>query len=233
MCDACFRIGVSRRSALLGAGALAATSLVGSAHAQPARAAETPDAALKLLMDGNARYAANELRERDFSAGRASRAAGQAPFAAILGCADSRVSPELTFDQPPGDLFVVRVAGNFVTNYGLGSLEYGAAVLGTKLIMVLGHTSCGAVKATVEAIQKGTKFPGQISELVRSMKPGIEPALKQAGDDLEQRAIISNVRYNVQQLKKAKPIIASMVTKGQIQVVGAVYTLATGKVTLV
>ncbi len=84
---------------------------------------------------------------------RAALAQGQAPFAAVLGCADSRVAPELAFDQAPGDLFVVRVAGNFVTPDGLGSLEFGAAVLGTKLILVLGHTSCGAVNATVEALQ--------------------------------------------------------------------------------
>src|SRR5262245_34795452 len=167
MCDACFCNCVSRRGALIGAGSLFVASLVSAARAQPVRAADTPDAALKLLVEGNARYVANEPREGDFSAGRASRSAGQAPFAAILGCADSRVSPELAFDQSPGDLFVVRVAGNFVTDSGLGSLEYGAAVLGTKLIMVLGHTSCGAVKATVEAIQMGTRFPGHISGLVR------------------------------------------------------------------
>src|ERR1700674_2019193 len=133
---------------------------------------------------------ANQPRECDFSAGRASRAQGQAPFAAVLGCADSRVAPELAFDQNPGGLFVVRVAGNFVTTDGLGSLEFGAAVLGTKLIMVLGHSSCGAVDATVVALQKGNDLPGHIADLVRAMKPGIEPALKQPGDDLRQRAIV-------------------------------------------
>ena len=117
---------------------MAAAPFAGVAQAQPARAAETPDAALKLLVEGNARYASNQMKERDFSAGRAARASGQAPFAAILGCADSRVAPELAFDQAPGDLFVVRVAGNFMTPDGLASLEYGAAVLGTKVIMVLG-----------------------------------------------------------------------------------------------
>lgn len=235
MCHACLDNALSRRSLMrAGAGLLAvAASGIGQATAQPVSAAATPKAALDLLVEGNARYVGNQPRERDFSAGRASRVKGQAPFAAILGCADSRVAPELAFDQNPGDLFVVRVAGNFVTTDGLGSLEYGAAVLGTKLILVLGHTSCGAIKATVEALQKGNKLPGHIADLVRAMKPGVEPALKQPGDDLERRAVIANVRHNVQRLKSAKPILTAMVQKKEIDVVGGVYELETGKVTLV
>ena len=234
MCNACLDAGLSRRNLVLaGVGLLAAASLGGMAQAQPVAAANTSDAALNLLIEGNARYVANQPRERDFSAGRASRSQGQAPFAAILGCADSRVAPELAFDQGPGDLFVVRVAGNFVTPDGLASLEFGAAVLGTKLIMVLGHSNCGAVKATVTALQKGNTLPGHIADLVRAMKPGIEPVLKQSGDDLEQRAVIANVRYNVQGLQQAKPILAEMVAKNEVRVVGAIYDLATGKVSLV
>ena len=234
MCNACLAAGLSRR-VMLGAGlaAVAAAPLAAVAQAQPARAAETPEAALKLLVDGNARYVSNQMNERDFSAGRVARTRGQAPFAAILGCADSRVAPELAFDQAPGDLFVVRVAGNFVTTDGLGSLEYGAAVLGTKVIMVLGHTSCGAVNATVDALQKGNTLPGHIADLVRAMKPGIEPVLKQPGDDLYQRASVANVRYNVQRLLEAKPILADMVAAKKLSVVGGVYDLATGKVTMV
>jgi carbonic anhydrase len=234
MCNACLAAGLSRR-AMLGAGlaAMAVAPLAGVAQAQPVRAAETPDAALKLLVDGNARYVSNQMTERDFSASRASRAQGQKPFAAILGCADSRVAPELAFDQAPGDLFVVRVAGNFVTTEGLASLEYGAAVLGTKAIMVLGHTSCGAVDATVEALQKGNTLPGHIADLVRSMKPGIEPVLKQPGPDLNQRAVIANVRSNVRHLIEAQPILAEMVTAKKLKVVGGVYDIATGKVTMV
>lgn len=234
MCNACLAVGLSRR-VMLGGGlaAIAAAPLANVAQAQPARAAETPEAALKLLVDGNARYVSNKMNERDFSANRAARTRGQAPFAAILGCADSRVAPELAFDQAPGDLFVVRVAGNFVTTEGLASLEFGAAVLGTKVIMVLGHTSCGAVNATVDALQKGNNLPGHIADLVRAMKPGVEPALKQSGDDLYQRAVVANVRYNVQQLLAAKPILADMVAAKKLSVVGAVYDLATGKVTQV
>jgi len=234
MCNACLAAGLSRR-VMLGTGlaAMATAPLAGIAQAQPARAADTPDAALKLLVDGNARYVSNQMKERDFSAGRAARTLGQAPFAAILGCADSRVAPELAFDQAPGDLFVVRVAGNFMTPDGLASLEYGAAVLGTKVIMVLGHTNCGAINATVAALQKGNDLPGHIGDLVRAMKPGVEPALKQPGDDLAQRAVLANVRWNVQRLIEAKPILADMVTAKKLSVVGGVYDLASGKVTLV
>jgi carbonic anhydrase len=189
MCSSCSKVGLSRRSLLLSGAALAAVPLfVNAAKAQPVSAADTPDAALKLLTEGNERYVANQPRERDFSAGRASRALGQAPFAAVLSCADSRIAPELAFDQGPGDLFVVRVAGNFVTTDGLASLEFGAAVLGTKLIMVLGHSSCGAVNATIAALQKGNELPGHIADLVRAMKPGIEGELKQDGQNLEERA---------------------------------------------
>ena len=231
MCDACMARDLSRRTLLLAGAALAAAP-ISMAQAQPVAAADTPDAALKLLIEGNERYVSNQPRERDFSAGRASRTLGQAPFAAILGCADSRISPELAFDQGPGDLFVVRVAGNFVTTDGLGSLEFGAAVLGTKLIMVLGHSSCGAVNATVTALQKGNKLPGHIADLVRAMKPGIESVVKQSSPDLEQRAVVANVRHNVERLQQATPILAELVAKKKLRVVGAVYDLGTGKVSL-
>ena len=234
MCEACPEVGVSRRALMrVSAGVLAFAPLMGEALAQPARKADTPEAALNLLLSGNERYVANKLNERDFSATRVARSQGQAPFAAILGCADSRVAPELAFDQGPGDLFVVRVAGNFVTSDGLASLEFGAAVLGTKVIVVLGHSSCGAVDATVSALQKGNDLPGHIADLVRTMKPGVEPALKQTGDDLAQRAVVANVRYNVQRLQQEKPILADMVASGKLRVVGAVYDLATGKVSVV
>jgi carbonic anhydrase len=234
MCDH-HETGMGRRSAMLAsaAGLLAAAPFVRSAKAQPVRAVNTPDEALQMLIDGNARYVAGKPREQDFSAGRASRAQGQAPFASILGCADSRVAPELAFDQGPGDLFVVRVAGNFVTPDGLGSLEFGSAVLGTKVIMVLGHTSCGAVKATVAALQNGNTLPGHIADLVRAMKPGVLPALKHPSANLEAEATIANVRYNVERLKTAKPILAELIAKGQLRVVGGVYDLATGKITRV
>jgi carbonic anhydrase len=160
MCSSCSKVGLSRRSLLLRGAALAAVPLVvNSAKAQPVSVADTPDAALKLLTEGNERYVANQPRERDFSAGRASRALGQAPFAAVLSCADSRIAPELAFDQGPGDLFVVRVAGNFVTTDGLASLEFGAAVLGTKLIMVLGLAVVARSMQLSWRFRKATSYP--------------------------------------------------------------------------
>lgn len=239
MCDNCFDGSLHRRQMLGGSLALAGLALFGgallptAAHAQATRAAETPDEALKLLAEGNERYVANKPRERDFSANRVNTAAGQAPFASVLGCADSRVAPELAFDQRPGDLFVVRIAGNFVTDEGLGSLEFGSAVLGSKLILVLGHSRCGAVEATVEALQKGNQLPGHIAGLVTAMKPGIEATVAKGGADLVTAATIANVRYNVSQLEKASPILSDLIAKKQLRIVGGVYDLATGKVELV
>jgi carbonic anhydrase len=214
--------------------ALIATTAASAAQAQGTASPATPAAALQALMEGNARYAAGQPRERDFSARRAALAQGQAPFAAVLGCADSRVAPELAFDQSPGDLFVVRVAGNFVTSEGLGSLEFGSAVLGTKLILVLGHTSCGAVNATVDALRQGSNaLPGSIARLVNAMKPGIEPVMSQPGDDLTRRALVANVRHNVRALETATPILADLVSRGALAVKGGIYDLATGRVELV
>ncbi len=235
MCDVCVTTnGLARRRMMLSAaGLLAAASMPWRARAEPVRAAETPDAALALLREGNARYAANTPQERDFSAGRANREKGQKPFAAILSCADSRVAPELAFDQGPGDLFVVRVAGNFVTTEGLGSLEFGAAVLGTPLILVLGHNKCGAVNATIEALQKGNNLPGHIADLVEAMKPGIAPIVREGGDDLAARAVIANVKYNVERLRTATPILSDLVTRDKLRIVGGVYGLSTGIVEIV
>lgn len=236
MCNLC----VSRRGLFsigLGLSAFAATAGAASmtpAWAQPARSADTPDTALARLVEGNARYVSGQLSERDFSAGRAARAQGQAPFASILSCADSRVAPELAFDQGPGELFVVRVAGNFVTTEGLGSLEFGAAVLGTKVIMVLGHTRCGAINATVDALQKGNNnLPGHIAGLVTAMKPGIEPVIQAAGADMQQRAVVANIQAQVRRLQTGKSMLAAMVADKKLRVVGAFYDLPTGKVVMV
>ena len=239
MCHVCEASSLNRRgffTAGLGAFALSASACTSAplqAQSPPARSADTPDAAFARLMEGNGRYVSGQLNQRDFSAARAARSQGQAPFAAVLGCADSRVSPELVFDQGPGEVFVVRVAGNFVTPEGLGSLEFGAAVLGTKVIMVLGHTSCGAVDATVAALQKANSLPGHIAGLVTAMKPGIEPVLRTTGPGLEQRAVVANVQANVRRLQTEKPILGEMVSSGKLRVVGAYYDLPTGKVILV
>lgn len=223
------------RRGFLAAGAATAlsTGFAWPAAAQtPPPNAIAPDAALKRLLDGNARYTANAPEQKDYSAGRAARASAQYPFAAILSCADSRVAPELAFDQGPGELFVVRLAGNFVNDDGLASLEYGAKFLGTPLIMVLGHSNCGAVDAAIKVLKDNVKLPGHLPELVRSIKPAVETAKAQKPANLLDAAIAANVALNVTRLKTAKPILSGLVADKKVQVVGAVYDLATGKVSL-
>jgi len=189
-----------------------------------------PSEALSRLLQGNNRYVANAPSNKDYSAGRAARVTAQYPIAAILGCADSRVSPELAFDQGPGDLFVVRVAGNFVNDDGLASLEYGVKFLGVPLIMVLGHTGCGAVSATVKAIREHVVLPGHLPELVQAIRPALEIARAHGHGDLVADTTIENVRLNANRLRVSKPLIGEYVRAGKVQVVGAIYDLASGKV---
>lgn len=241
MCEVCdTRFRLSRRR-LLGGGFALAGMAAGAglaplpAFAQatsPAPNAIAPDAALSRILEGNARYAANTAANKDFSAGRAARAQAQYPIAAVVSCSDARVAPELAFDQGPGELFVVRVAGNFINNDGLASLEYGIKFLGAPLIVVLGHSGCGAVSATIKVIQDRTKLPGHLPELVRAMKPGIEMAIKRKPQDLLAEATHENVRYNVERLLAAKPVIKEFVSAGKVKVVGGVYDIASGKVNM-
>jgi carbonic anhydrase len=198
----------------------------------PPQNAITPTEALTRIMAGNARYAANQPTTKDYSAGRAARAVAQYPVAAILSCADSRVSPELIFDQGPGDLFACRVAGNYVNIDNLASLEYGVAVLGAPMIMVLGHTNCGAVSAVVKNTEKSTPLPGHIFMLVDALQPGVEKAIAEGGEHVLDHAIEANVRFSVERLRRAQPILAQRVKEKKLEIVGAVYQLATGKVKL-
>jgi carbonic anhydrase len=233
---------VSRRN-FLKTGALAALvpSSIGAALAADSRApgaAPPPNAipfgeAMKRLMDGNARYAANTPNERDFSSGRAARAQVQYPIAAILSCADSRVSPELAFDQGPGDLFVVRVAGNIVNTDVLASLEYGVHFLGAPLVMVLGHTGCGAVEAAIKVLKTRTVLPGHLPALVTAIKPAVIVAQKTQSGNLLDNAAAENVRRQVAALKRSPPVIQKNYTGKRIDIVGAMYDLQTGKVTMV
>ncbi|GGA29182.1 carbonic anhydrase [Dyella nitratireducens] len=202
------------------------------ADASPPQNAITPDAALRRLMQGNARYAANQLDAKDFSSGRAARAKAQYPIAAILGCADSRVAPELVFDQGPGDIFVIRIAGNYLSGDGLASLEYAVGVLKTPLIMVLGHAECGAVKATIHEMEQPAPLPGHIWDIVDAVRPGVTKAVEAGGDHVLANAIGANVDYNVSRIASAQPVISEAVRSGSVKVVGAVYELATGKVLL-
>ena len=214
---------------LFAAGALAPL-LAWGADAAPPQNAITSDAALRRLLDGNARYAANKLDAKDFSVGRAARAKAQYPIAAILSCADSRVAPELVFDQGPGDLFVIRIAGNYLSSDGLASLEYAVGVLNVPIIMVLGHTECGAIKATISEIKQPAPLPGHIWDIVDAVRPGIAKAVEAGGTTVLGNAIDANVDYNVLRVTAAQPVLSEAVQHGRLRVVGAVYELATGKV---
>jgi carbonic anhydrase len=192
-----------------------------------------PEEALKRLTDGNGRYVANNPDNKDFSAGRAARAQAQYPIAAIVSCADARVAPELVFDQAPGELFVVRVAGNFVNDDGLASLEYGLKFLGIPLVVVLGHSGCGAVSATIKVIKEKAKLPGHLPELIAALKPGVEAAIAKKPQDLVAEATAENVRYNVKRLTAAKPIVGPLAAAGKVKIVGGIYDIGSGKVSLI
>ncbi|MEO8751443.1 MAG: carbonic anhydrase [Casimicrobiaceae bacterium] len=246
MCNICGDLqhdpAASRRSFLKAGAALAVTQMVAgtSFAADPPKpgAAPPPNAiapadALKRIMEGNARYAANNPTERDFSAGRAARSQAQYPIATILGCADSRVVPDLVFDQSPGDLFVCRVAGNIVTTNLLASMEYGYQFLGSPLIMVLGHSSCGAVDAAIKVAVSNAKLPGHLPELIRTIKPSVALAEKMTTGTLLDNTIIENVRQQVARLKTSGPIVQKAYRDKKLEIVGGVYDIATGKITLV
>ena len=233
--------GTSRRE-VLRVGAVAAIAALGGVAwaADPPKpgAAPPPNAippadAMKRLLEGNARYAANAPKESDYSVGRAARAQAQYPFAAILSCADSRVAPELLFDQGPGELFVVRVAGNFVNPDLLASLEYGVQFLGVPFIFVLGHSKCGAIDATIKVLNTKAALPGHLPGLVATLKPAVIAAEKSKSGDLLDNAIATNVRHQVANLKAAKPVIAKFYAEKKIDIAGGVYDLATGKITQV
>jgi carbonic anhydrase len=244
MCDLCGDLehdaNVSRRR-FLGAGAVAIATLSGVARAaDPPKPGSAPPAnaippadALKRIMEGNARYAANNPTERDFSAKRAQLAQAQYPIASILSCADSRVVPDLVFDQSPGDLFVCRVAGNIMTTNLLASLEYGVQFLGSPLILVLGHSSCGAVDAALKVVKSNAQLPGHLPELITAIKPAAISAAKMAPNDMLNYAIADNVRRQVARLKSAAPVVAKAYREHKIDIAGGVYDIATGKVTLV
>lgn len=210
----------------------ATAAVVGSALGWPAAAAAetrsepgeppvTPDRAWTRLREGNARFAEGRAQgPRRDGARRDAVADVQKPFAALLGCADSRVPIELVFDQGIGDLFVVRVAGNIVTPEELASLEFGTVVLGAQLIVVLGHSGCGALQAALAA----RSVPGQIGALYQYLRPAVE-----AGGTLEE-AVRANVRIQAELAATASPAIAERVRAGTVRVVGAVYDLASGRV---
>lgn len=220
----------NRRSFLLStAGMVAGSLLPAPAPAANEKAPMSPSDALKNLLAGNERFAAGKPRSRAVIGRIRELAGGQTPFATILACSDSRVPVEILFDHDPGDIFVVRIAGNFVSDAALGSIEYATAVLKSPLVMVLGHTSCGAVKAGMDFVKTGKTLPGHMQTLAAAVAPAAKASEHEHGDWWH-NAVRENVKMGVQHLKESKPIMQPALASHTIEVVGGVYDLSTGKV---
>lgn len=181
---------------------------------------------LKKLMDGNRRFVSETYDRGDIGpARRAEISKGQRPFAVIVDCSDSRVVPEFIFDQGLGDLFVIRTAGNIVDDIAIGSVEYAVKHLGVRLVLVLGHDDCGAVKATVA----GGKAEGHIDAILQAIRPAVAVAMQKPGNLLD-NAIAQNVDMVINRLQSAQPILAQALQTGDVRIVGGVYHLKDGSV---
>ncbi len=196
---------------------------------QESQAAMTPDKALNRLKAGNARFVSNTMKKRDWSAKVMATASGQFPFAAILACMDSRAPIEIVFDQGVGDVFVVRIAGNIVNNDELGSLEY-AAKVGSKLVVVLGHTGCGAVKGAIDDAKLGN-----LTGLLAKIRPAVAAAsCSNSNDDTcVTKVAVKNVLQSMKEIREGSPYLKKYLDEGKVELVGALYDVATGKVTFV
>jgi carbonic anhydrase len=204
-------------------GLLVVKSLAPARAAAPSSAGASPADALKLLLEGNQRFADGKpVRPHQDASRRAALVGGQQPFAAILSCSDSRTPPEIIFDRGLGDLFIVRNAGNVPSPLVLEGLHFAAAHLGARLILVLGHTKCGAVAATLSG------QTGDIPETAKEIEPAVAKSKSMSGDALD-NAISENVRLTVQKLSTEAPL-TEMVKAGDLQIVGAVYHLDSGRV---
>ncbi len=183
----------------------------------------TAEQALQKLMDGNARFVSGEVEHPNQDAERCNEVtSGQHPFAIIVSCSDSRIPPEIIFDQGVGDIFIIRTAGQVLDDAALGSIEYGAEHLGVPLVVVLGHDSCGAVKATVE----GGEAPGHIASLVEAIQPAVDEARNETSEDeVLDAAIDNNIENIVYQLETSEPILGELVEEGELTIVGARYHL--------
>ena len=194
-----------------------------------------PTEALERLRAGNARFVENKPSLNLSAVDRARLQSGQTPFAVILGCSDSRVPTEIVFDQGLGDLFVIRVAGNIVAPSQIGSIEFAAQKFGTKLVVVLGHTSCGAVEATIDELRRpAEKQSRNIAAIVGRIRPSVMDLLE-AGevkdyDELVGKAVRENVRYSANALRHGSDIIEELIGNGELLIVGAEYSLDTGVV---
>lgn len=181
---------------------------------------------LERLIQGNQRYVTSTtVCHEDWTAKRTALLENQKPFAVIVACSDSRVPPEIVFDQTLGHLFIVRVAGNIVDDFAIGSIEYGVSILGANLVVVLGHSNCGAVEAAL----KNMKFDNHIQEVLNAIQPAIATTKGQTGNLLE-KAIKANVKNVEQKLKTSKPVLAKLIEKGTLRILGGYYDLESGKV---
>ncbi|MDZ8221490.1 carbonic anhydrase [Nostoc sp. ChiVER01] len=231
------QINLSRRTLFkfsagaIGTGVLTAglsSNLLAAEKKAPVEDDISPDKALQELLEGNRRFVAAKRRNPNQTQSRLVEVAkGQKPFASILGCADSRVPSEIVFDQGLGDLFVCRIAGNIATTQQIGSLEFGSLVLGTKVIMVVGHERCGAVDAAL----KGAEVPGQIGSLLEAIKPSVESSKGKAGDKLE-NACKANILAQIEKLKSSS-VLSELIKAEKLKIVGGYYDLDTGKISIV
>ncbi len=229
MCNEC-RVSIHRRGFLgLFAAGLAAQALPGRAVAAGATTTVTADEALAKLKAGNLRYVNDpQMCAADLAGARAKVTGVQLPWATIISCSDSRVTPELVFGGlDPGTLFVARNAGNMVDTATMGTLEYGVAALGTPLVVVLGHQNCGAVVAACEVVEKGTAFPGSIGSMLEPILPAAWAMRGSAGDFVENTVRESALR-TAKQIREKSPIVSA--AAGKVKVVAARYDLATGAV---
>jgi carbonic anhydrase len=227
---------LSRRSMVVCACCGVAASLLPTKHHALAAASDhggprmTPEEALALLQEGNERFVTDapfrgvQGRERRIEIAR-----GQHPFAVLVGCSDSRVSPELLFGRGLGELFIIRVAGNTVDLTAQGSIEYAVAELGVPLVLVLGHERCGAVAAAVSIVEKNATFPGAIGEMVEPIVPAVLRARGQSGELLD-NAVRENVRRVTTRLRGSGAILPDLIEAGKLRVVGARYDLDDGAV---
>jgi carbonic anhydrase len=235
---------LSRRRFLGGLGAVTGAAAIGGAGAAEALAGatggraphpQTPAEALRILQAGNQRYRRGQLSLRDYSPVGERRASEQKPFAAIITCADSRISPELVFDLERGNIFVSRIAGNSIDSGTLGSTEYGVAVLGVKVVMILGHSDCGAIKSAIAAVTEGKTYPsskyGAIGQVIDPLLPTVKSL--PADERTLARCVPANAIAQAQDLARRGPIIAPAVQSGAIQVVAGVYNIANGAVSIV
>ncbi|MGB1729761.1 MAG: carbonic anhydrase family protein [Crocinitomicaceae bacterium] len=186
----------------------------------------SPDRAIEMLKEGNQRFLNKNETERDLHVQVNQTSGGQFPYAAVLSCIDSRVPVELTFDQGIGDIFSARVAGNIINEDILGSIEYACGVAGSKAILVLGHTKCGAVTAACQGVELGN-----ITALLSKVKPAIKEVQERTGQLEVEEVTKSNVNQSIQEIREKSALLADLEKEGKIKIVGAVYHVEDGRVT--